>query len=150
VGCDRASAVLNQAAEGAEERSQHDFDEFERLVYVARSEALAVLVVLLGGEAGLQCGEMTDLEWTEIDFAKRQLTVARSEWKGHVTLLKADNTFCRAAEWAIRASAIRHPLQSALPSSSSSSASTDVPVQAQRPDLDTVRSTPTQLGIVSR
>ena len=28
------------------------------------------------------------LEWTDVDFAKRQLTVARSEWKGHVTMPK--------------------------------------------------------------
>jgi hypothetical protein len=41
----------------------HDFDEFERLVEVARSEALAFLVVLLGGEAGLRCGEIMALEW---------------------------------------------------------------------------------------
>ena len=70
------------------EATFHDFDEFERLVQMARSEALALLVVLLGGEAGLRCGEMMALEWTDIDFAKRQLTVARSEWKGHVTLPK--------------------------------------------------------------
>lgn len=70
------------------EASFHDFDEFERLVDVARSEALALLVVLLGGEAGLRCGEMMALEWADIDFAKRQLTVARSEWKGHVTMPK--------------------------------------------------------------
>ena len=68
--------------------SFHDYDEFERLVDVARSEALALLVVLLGGEAGLRCGEIMALEWTDIDFAKRQLTVARSEWKGHVTMPK--------------------------------------------------------------
>jgi integrase len=70
------------------EANFHDFDEFERLVEVARSEALALLVVLLGGEAGLRCGEMMALEWTDIDFAKRQLTVARSDWKGHVTMPK--------------------------------------------------------------
>jgi integrase len=70
------------------EASFHDFDEFERLVDVARSEALALMVVLLGGEAGLRCGEIMALEWTDIDFAKRQLTVARSEWKGHVTMPK--------------------------------------------------------------
>ena len=63
------------------EASFHDFDQFEQLVDVARSEALALLVVLLGGEAGLRCSEMMALEWTDIDFAKRQLTVARSEWK---------------------------------------------------------------------
>jgi integrase len=70
------------------EASFHGFDEFERLVEVARSEMLAHLVVLLGGEAGLRCGEMMALEWTDVDFAKRQLTVARSEWKGHVTMPK--------------------------------------------------------------
>ena len=70
------------------EASFHDFDEFERLVDVARSEALALLVVLLGGEAGLRCGEIMALEWPDVDFAKRQLTVARSEWKGHVTMPK--------------------------------------------------------------
>jgi integrase len=59
----------------------HDFEAFDRLVDVARSEALALLVVLLGGEAGLRCGEIMALEWTDVDFAKRQLTVARSEWK---------------------------------------------------------------------
>jgi integrase len=47
-----------------------------------------LVVVLLGGEAGLRCGEMMALEWTDIDFAKRQLTVARSEWKCHVTMPK--------------------------------------------------------------
>ena len=45
------------------EASFHDFDEFERLVDVARSEALALMVVPLGGEAGLLCGEMMALEW---------------------------------------------------------------------------------------
>lgn len=49
---------------------------------------MAFLVVLLGGEAGLRCGEIIGLEWTDVDFAKRQLTVARSEWKGHVTMPK--------------------------------------------------------------
>jgi integrase len=82
----RVRAVLNQAPKS--EASFHDFDEFERLVEVARSEALALLVVLLGGEAGLRCGEIMALEWTDIDFAKWQLTVARSEWKGHVTMPK--------------------------------------------------------------
>jgi integrase len=70
------------------EASFHDFEEFERLVEVARSEAQALLVVLLGGQAGLRCGEIMALEWTDIDFAKRQLTVARSEWKGHLTMPK--------------------------------------------------------------
>jgi len=48
----------------------------------------ASLVALLGGEAGLRCGEMMALEWTDVDLAKRQLCVARSEWKAHVTAPK--------------------------------------------------------------
>ena len=44
--------------------------------------------MLLGGEAGLRCGEMMALEWRDVDLTKRQLCVARSEWKGHVTMPK--------------------------------------------------------------
>ena len=46
------------------------------------------LVALLGGEAGLRCGEMMALEWADVDLGKRQLCVARSDWKGHVTVPK--------------------------------------------------------------
>jgi integrase len=59
-------------------------EEFERVVAAADS-ADARLVVLLGGEAGLRCGEMIALEWTDIDFHTRQLSVARSDWEGEVT-----------------------------------------------------------------
>ena len=70
------------------EASFHDFDGFERLADVARSDLQTYLVVLLGAEAGLRCGEMMALEWTDIDLNKRQLCVARSDWKGHVTVTK--------------------------------------------------------------
>jgi integrase len=40
--------------------------------------------VLLGGEAGLRCGEIMALEWRDVDLDKRQLCVQRSDWKGHV------------------------------------------------------------------
>lgn len=66
----------------------HDFDEFERLVDAAhRIDGRTLLIVLLGGEAGLRCGEMM-VEWTDIDLSKRQLWVKRSEWKGEVTVPK--------------------------------------------------------------
>jgi len=68
--------------------SFYDFDEYERLVEAARSDSQAYLVALIGGEAGLRCGEMMALEWTDVDLTKRQLCVARSEWKGHVTVPK--------------------------------------------------------------
>jgi integrase len=43
------------------------------------------VIVLLGGEAGLRCGEMMALEWGDVDLTKRQLIIERSDWKGHVT-----------------------------------------------------------------
>ena len=52
----------------------HDFDAYERLVEVARSiDIRTLLVVLLGGDAGLRCGEIIGLEWGDVDLVKRQL-----------------------------------------------------------------------------
>jgi integrase len=69
--------------------SFYDFPEYERLVQAAKADdSRAYLLVLLGGEAGLRCGEMMALEWSDVDLAKRQLTVRRSDWKGHVTVTK--------------------------------------------------------------
>jgi integrase len=63
----------------------HDYEQFEQLVQAAEKRGLeAYLVVLLGGEAGLRRGEIAALQWTDIDFKKRQLCVQRSVWKGHV------------------------------------------------------------------
>lgn len=67
----------------------HDFSEFEQLVDAARLTVWqAHVIVLLGGEAGLRCGEMMALEWSDVDLNKRQLCIRRSEWKGHVTAPK--------------------------------------------------------------
>ena len=66
--------------------SFHDFEQCERLVETARGlSRLTDLIVLLGGDAGLRCGEMIALEWSDIDLAKRQLCVQRSDWNGEVT-----------------------------------------------------------------
>jgi integrase len=67
----------------------HDFDAYERLVAAALAvDANAYVLVLLGGEAGLRCGEMMALEWPGVDLGKRQLRIHQSEWKGHVTSTK--------------------------------------------------------------
>jgi integrase len=67
----------------------HDFDDYEKLVQAAfRADMNTYVLVLLGGDAGLRLGEMTALEWPEVDHHKRQLTVQHSEWKGHVTATK--------------------------------------------------------------
>jgi integrase len=66
-----------------------DFDEYDRLTREAEVDGpQAHLITLLGGDAGLRCGEIMALEWSDVDLAKRQLCVARSEWKGHVTAPK--------------------------------------------------------------
>ena len=55
--------------------SFYDFDEYERLVLAASAlGATAHLIVLLGGEAGLRCGEMIALEWRDVDLGKRQIS----------------------------------------------------------------------------
>jgi integrase len=67
----------------------HDFDEYEKLVLAsAKTDMNTYLLVLLGGDAGLRLGEMMALKWSDVDLHKRQLTVQRSEWKGHVTSTK--------------------------------------------------------------
>jgi integrase len=67
----------------------YDFEEYERLIEAARSmDPNAYLIALLGGEAGLRCGEMMALEWRDVDLGKRQICVQRSEWKGQVTVPK--------------------------------------------------------------
>ncbi len=67
----------------------HDFDDYERLVEAAKTASgTAYLIVLLGGDAGLRCGEIMALRWSDIDTRKRQLRVEQSDWKGHVTSTK--------------------------------------------------------------
>jgi len=68
----------------------HDFDAYAGLIDAAGAlDSTTQLVVLLGGDAGLRCGEIMALEWRDVDLAKRQLCVARSDWKGHVTATKS-------------------------------------------------------------
>jgi integrase len=67
----------------------HDFDDYERLV--AEAKVLGQpshLIILLGGDAGLRCGEIMALMRKDVDLRKRQLTVQRSDWKGQVTSTK--------------------------------------------------------------
>jgi integrase len=67
----------------------HDFDQYERLLTVARKrDAQAYLMALLGGDAGLRLGEIIALEWRDVELGPRRLTVQRSEWLGHVTVPK--------------------------------------------------------------
>ncbi len=52
------------------------------------------------------------LEWSDVDLAKRQMTVARSEWKGHVTATKGErlrHAADEAADEALRGAASTGP-----------------------------------------
>ena len=67
----------------------YDFDEYEGLLEAAKELGPAAhLVTLLGGEAGLRCGEIIGLEWSDVDLVKRLMCIQRSEWRGHVTVPK--------------------------------------------------------------
>ena len=56
----------------------YDFDEYARLIEAAKLlDRRTHLIVLLGGDAGLRCGEMMALEWQDVDLHKRQLCVQR-------------------------------------------------------------------------
>ena len=85
---DRVPCVIKILATPRGTASFYDFEEYERLVKEAQTYPLAYLITLLGGEAGLRCGEIMALEWSDVDLQKRQLCVAKSEWKGHVTVPK--------------------------------------------------------------
>jgi integrase len=67
----------------------YEDDHFERLVEAARAVGREVeLLVLLGGDAGLRCGEILGLEQPDMDFSRGYLTVQRAVWRGQVTLPK--------------------------------------------------------------
>ena len=71
------------------EMAFHDFPAYEQLVEAAEAiDANSYLIVLLGGEAGLRCGEMLALAWTDVDLNTRQLCIQRSDWNGHITAPK--------------------------------------------------------------
>lgn len=57
--------------------------DYERLVEAARSiDPRIHLFVLLGGDAGLRCGEIIALERGDVDLKRGLLTVRRAEWEG--------------------------------------------------------------------
>lgn len=87
---DRMPCVIRQVAIPREEARFLEFEEYAGLVDGAMQVSPnAYLVVLLGGEAGLRCGEMMALEWPDVDFRNNRLKISRSEWKGHVTPTKS-------------------------------------------------------------
>jgi len=81
---DRPPAKIKKLKAATPKFSFYDFEEFDRLVLTAEMHAnpSRLLAVLLGGEAGLRCGEILGLEWADIDMKLGILTVARSMYLG--------------------------------------------------------------------
>jgi integrase len=73
-----------------------DLEQYERLIEAATNRLPeALLIVLLGGDAGLRSGEMRALQWDDVDFQTGragQITVRRSEWHGQTTSTKGNRT----------------------------------------------------------
>lgn len=71
----------------------YDEDAFERLVESAASVDLrCLLVVLLGGDAGLRGGEIVALRLKNCDLRRGVLHISENEWKGHVGTPKGNRT----------------------------------------------------------
>ena len=71
------------------EAAYWDFEQYERLVEAANEVGQnALILVLLGGMAGLRLGEMIALRWTDVDLDRRRLTVRQNDWRGHVSTPK--------------------------------------------------------------
>ena len=68
----------------------YEVHEFRRLVEGARKVGTvggvheSLLIVLLGGSAGLRLGEIRELKWCDVDLARRQVTIVRNIWRNEV------------------------------------------------------------------
>ena len=77
---DRRPCAIKVVRTMMAEATFHSFEAFEKLAQAVReTDDVAYLIVLLGGEAGMRCGEMMALEWKDLDLTKGRLCVARSE-----------------------------------------------------------------------
>lgn len=64
-------------------------DVYEHLLASARNvDPRIALLVLLGGDAGLRCGEIIALEQDDVDFTRGFIHVQRSESEGYLTVPK--------------------------------------------------------------
>jgi len=60
------------------ERDWYEVAEYRRLISAARGDSL--IVCLLAGSAGLRLGEIRALRWSDVDLARRQITISRNLW----------------------------------------------------------------------
>ena len=84
-------AIERVGEEDSREVEFYEFEQYEALVEAAeRIDRRTLVMVLLGGDAGLRTGEMIALEQSDVDFRRNLLTIKESEWKGHVSSTKGN------------------------------------------------------------
>ena len=62
------------------------FDDYARVVESTRSvlDEITFAILLLGGDAGLRCGEMLALRWQHVFFDRNRIHVCENDVRGHV------------------------------------------------------------------
>lgn len=61
--------------------SWYEVADYRRLVDEAKARRRVLVLVLLGGSAGLRRGEIRALRWSDVDLERRQLRVSRAVWR---------------------------------------------------------------------
>jgi integrase len=60
----------------------YEFEDYARLVDAAtKIGTRELVVVLLGGDAGIRRGEMIGLRWSDVDFRRGQMRIEQAAWK---------------------------------------------------------------------
>ncbi len=60
----------------------YEFEQYARLAQAAHQiDVWTLVVVLLGGDAGLRRGEMVALRWRNVDFVRRLLRIEQAAWR---------------------------------------------------------------------
>ena len=59
-------------------------EDYDRLVHAAGSDPRTIVLVLLGGDAGMRIGEIIALEWSRIDYGANKVHVEFADWNGHI------------------------------------------------------------------
>jgi len=67
----------------------YEEEDLDALVRTAGEvDERARLIVLLGADAGLRLGELTALEWPDVDLRRERINVEHAEWRGQVGTTK--------------------------------------------------------------
>ena len=75
---------IKRIKDGGHRHAFYTPEEYDRLVHAAGSDPLALVLVLLGGDAGMRIGEIMALEWSRIDYGANKVHVEFADWNGHI------------------------------------------------------------------